>query len=70
MGELTPLWTPSADQIEKSAMTLFRRWCAEKFGVDLPDHDAFHQWSITERGPFWSAVWDYCGVKGDKARAI
>ncbi|MDH6266501.1 acetoacetyl-CoA synthetase [Rhizobium sp. SG_E_25_P2] len=66
MGDTTPLWTPSAEQIEKSQMTLFRRWCAEKFAVDLPDHDAFHQWSITERGSFWSAVWDYCGVKGDK----
>jgi acetoacetyl-CoA synthetase len=47
-------------------MTGFRIWCAEKFAVDLPDHDALHQWSITERGAFWSAVWDYCGVKGVK----
>ncbi|TIX62182.1 MAG: acetoacetate--CoA ligase, partial [Mesorhizobium sp.] len=34
------------------------------YKADLPDHDAFHQWSIDERGTFWSAVWDYCGVIG------
>jgi acetoacetyl-CoA synthetase len=66
MGETMPLWTPSAEQVEKSQMTLFRRWCAERFGVDLPDHDAFHQWSIESRGDFWTAVWDYCGVKGER----
>jgi acetoacetyl-CoA synthetase len=66
MADNSPLWAPSEAQVAASAMTGFRTWCAEKFGVDLPDHDAFHQWSITERADFWSAVWDYCGVKGSK----
>jgi len=66
MGENTPLWTPSADRIAASAMTGFRLWCADKFKVSLPDHDTFHQWSIDHRGEFWSAVWDYCGVKGEQ----
>jgi acetoacetyl-CoA synthetase len=47
-------------------MTRFRDYCAVKNAIDLPDHDAFHQWSIDERGAFWSAVWDYCGVRGEK----
>jgi acetoacetyl-CoA synthetase len=66
MIETIPLWTPSAERVTASAMTDFRLWCAKKFNVDLPDHDAFHQWSIDHRGPFWSAVWDYCGVKGEQ----
>ncbi|MBL0370732.1 acetoacetate--CoA ligase [Rhizobium sp. KVB221] len=66
MGENSPLWTPSEGLIAASAMTGFRLWCAEKFAVDLPDHDAFHAWSIDARADFWSAVWDYCGVKGNK----
>ncbi|WP_435528437.1 acetoacetate--CoA ligase [Mesorhizobium shangrilense] len=47
-------------------MTALRRICAERFDVDLPDHDSFHLWSIDNRGPFWSAVWDSCGVRGEK----
>jgi len=47
-------------------MTVFREFCAVRNAIDLPDHDAFHQWSIDERGSFWSAVWDFCGVRGEK----
>jgi acetoacetyl-CoA synthetase len=47
-------------------MTKFRAFCAVRNAIDLPDHDAFHQWSIDERGSFWSAVWDFCSVRGDK----
>ncbi|WP_434713541.1 acetoacetate--CoA ligase [Rhizobium sp. YTUHZ045] len=47
-------------------MTKFREFCAIRNGVELPDHEAFQQWSIDERGAFWSAIWDFCGVRGDK----
>jgi acetoacetyl-CoA synthetase len=66
MAETSPLWTPRESQVAASAMTALRLWCADKHGLDLADHAAFHQWSIAERGAFWTAVWDYCGVKGSK----
>ncbi|XXB09868.1 acetoacetate--CoA ligase (plasmid) [Rhizobium sp. YTUHZ045] len=61
-----PLWTPSDATIDESPMTKFREFCAIRNGVELPDHEAFQQWSIDERGAFWSAIWDFCGVRGDK----
>ncbi|WP_353647001.1 acetoacetate--CoA ligase [Mesorhizobium sp. WSM2240] len=60
----SPLFQPGADQIHTCAITRFREFCACTYKADLPDHDAFQQWSIDERGTFWSAVWDYCGVIG------
>lgn len=66
MGENTPLWSPSAARIAESAMTKFRDFCAVRNAISLPDHPAFHQWSIEDRGAFWSAVWDFCAVKGEK----
>jgi acetoacetyl-CoA synthetase len=66
MQENTPLWAPTAAQISDSPMTKFRTWCAERYGVTLPDHDTFHRWSTDDRGSFWSSVWDYCGVIGEK----
>lgn len=66
MTQLKPLWSPSDVSVATSPMTRFREWCSTRFGVALDDHDAFHQWSIDQRGSFWSAVWDYCGIKGEK----
>ncbi len=34
------------------------------------DYWGLHRWSITERGAFWSAVWDFCGVIGDKGERL
>lgn len=66
MATENPLWQPSAAQVEASPMTAFMRFCEARAEASFADYDSFHQWSITERGPFWSAVWDYCGVVGEK----
>ncbi|SIQ00368.1 acetoacetyl-CoA synthetase [Rhizobium sp. RU33A] len=60
------LWTPSEDFKAKQPLTLFMQWCSESLGRSFADYDDFHRWSIDDRAAFWSAVWDYCGVLGDK----
>ncbi|MCD2172815.1 acetoacetate--CoA ligase [Rhizobium sp. C4] len=66
MATELPLWQPSPEQIAASPMTEFMRFCETRTGSSFSDYDSFHQWSMTERGPFWDAVWDYCGVIGEK----
>ncbi len=66
MATQNPLWQPSAAQVQASPMTAFMRFCETRAGAPFADYDSFHQWSITERGLFWNAVWDYCGVVGEK----
>ena len=66
MSAEKPLWQPSAEAIAASPMSDFMAWCSTKFGLDFEGYDAFYDWSISERADFWSAVWDYCGVIGDK----
>ena len=70
MQQETPLWTPSDSQIQSSPMYRFMTWCADLTGRDFSDYDAFHQWSVDDRAAFWSAVWDYCGVKGEKGERL
>ncbi len=60
------LWTPSAAAVSASRMTRFREQVAAGAAVDLPDYPALWRWSVEQPGPFWSAVWDYCGVRGEK----
>ncbi len=61
-----PLWAPSAERTKNAAITDFAGFCSKRSGVELKDYAALHAWSIGERGAFWDAVWDYCGIRGDK----
>ncbi|WP_371418508.1 acetoacetate--CoA ligase [Agrobacterium sp. MA01] len=42
------------------------QWCADRLGRSFADYDDFHRWSVEDRAAFWSAVWDYCEVIGEK----
>ncbi|MGQ3078092.1 MAG: acetoacetate--CoA ligase [Allorhizobium sp.] len=66
MTEQVPLWTPSDAFKAAQPLTHFMAWCAIREGLSFADYDAFYAWSIEDRASFWSAVWDYCGVVGDK----
>jgi len=61
-----PLWQPTPERAASSEMARFRTFFGERLGQVLPDYPALHQASVEARGPFWSALWDYCGVIGEK----
>ncbi len=60
------LWRPSLSVIAGSEMTRFRDLFSERLSIHLTDYPALHQASIDHRGLFWSTLWDYCGVIGEK----
>lgn len=62
----TPLWEPSARRIEQAAVTNYRSWLAAERGLDLGDEAALWAWSVTELGPFWESIWDFCAVEGER----
>lgn len=66
MSASTPLWTPTADRIDEAGITAFRRVVNDRFDLKLDDSRALHRWSVAKPGAFWSTVWDFCGVIGDK----
>ncbi|NVD37848.1 acetoacetate--CoA ligase [Ensifer sp. HO-A22] len=61
-----PLWVPGPEIREHGPMAQFIAWCSERFGKDFADYDAFHAWSVAERGDFWTAVWEHCEVIGHR----
>ncbi|MAY62562.1 MAG: acetoacetate--CoA ligase [Rhizobiales bacterium] len=65
-----PLWTPDPERVAASEWMKFARFAGERTGSDLADPDDLHQWSIDDRGEFWSAVWDFCEVVGDKGERL
>ena len=39
-------------------------------GLAGAEYSELHQWSIQQPEDFWSAVWDFCGVVGEKGSVI
>jgi acetoacetyl-CoA synthetase len=65
-----PLWTPSKERIAESAMTAFMGFAGERTGRSFKGYDELHAWSVDDLEGFWSAVWDFCGVIGDKGGRV
>src|SRR2546423_945879 len=66
----SPLWSPSPDRMARSRLTAFIRGLSDRTGREFPDYAALHQFSVEEKETFWSAVWDFCGVAGDRGGQI
>jgi acetoacetyl-CoA synthetase len=62
----SPLWSPDPAALKHTDMGRFRVFFEEKTGKFLPDYPALHRESVQDRAAFWSAVWDFCGVIGEK----
>ncbi len=66
----TPLWTPSAERQQESLLRGFMAEAAARSGAEFPDYQALYSWSIRENRQFWSLLWDFCKVIGDKGDMI
>jgi acetoacetyl-CoA synthetase len=65
-----PLWRPTPEQAAASNLTAFMRHVRERHGVRVEDYAALHEWSVSERADFWSAVWEFCGVKAQRRGGV
>ncbi len=59
------LWEPDEQTIHDARITRFMRWLADR-GHQFGGYDDLWRWSVTQPGEFWSAVWDYFEVLGDR----
>jgi acetoacetyl-CoA synthetase len=65
-SEPAPLWTP-ADP-EATACARFRDYVNKTHSLSLSNYADLYKWSIEHRSDFWSDVWDFEGVIGDKGQ--
>jgi len=70
MGEHEPLWIPTQSQIDESLLWQFITYVSEKYDNSISDYAELYRWSLEEKEKFWSSVWDYCGVVGEKGEKI
>ena len=64
---MTPLWQPTDDQIDTSQMADFVRFVSREPAPHNPSsYQSLYDWSIDDPAAFWSSVWDYSGVIGER----
>jgi acetoacetyl-CoA synthetase len=57
------LWEPSAEAVERSAMTGYMRWLRAERGLSFDDYAELWQWSVDDIAAFWASIWDYFDVR-------
>ncbi len=65
-----PLWSPSAARVAASPMSKFAKFSADRHGNEFADYQKLHSWSVSNPEQFWSDLWDFCEVVGEKGRAV
>jgi acetoacetyl-CoA synthetase len=60
------LWEPDDQTVLQARVTRFMRWLAAQRGHHFAGYQDLWQWSVTQPGPFWAALWDYFEVLGDR----
>ncbi|MEE2769113.1 MAG: acetoacetate--CoA ligase [Actinomycetota bacterium] len=61
----TPVWQPSEARAASTQLADFQL----QAGV-AGEYADLHRWSVEDPGRFWSAVWDWCGVVGDRGEGL
>ena len=59
------LWEPDDKTVRGARVTRFMTWLAGR-GPSFHGYQDLWQWSVTDPAAFWSAVWDYFDVLGDR----
>jgi len=70
MTNTAPLWTPSAERIAAAPLTAFMAEASGKAGRTFSRYAELHAWSVDDRESFWSLVWDFCGVVGNRGGRV
>ena len=66
MNTEKPLYVPSVKTIAASNMTAFGQFLAQRHSVEFAHYSDLHAFSLNAPEHFWSAIWDHCGVVGEK----
>ncbi len=56
------IWQPDPDRVERSTMTAFRRFAAQRHGRQFADYNALWRWSTAQPETFWGEVAQFFDV--------
>jgi acetoacetyl-CoA synthetase len=65
-----PLWTPPADRAKAAQVWTLIAEVNRRHGTRLAGYRELHAWTVAHPDLFWSLVWDFCGVIGNKGERL
>ncbi len=60
------LWEPDDKTVRHARITRFMSWLAAGRGLEFGGYEDLWQWSVSRPADFWTAIWDYFEVLGDR----
>jgi acetoacetyl-CoA synthetase len=60
------LWEPTADAIERAAITRYMRWLDRERGLAFDSYAELWDWSVRDLEGFWASIWDFFEVRASK----
>ncbi|MBW7851815.1 MAG: acetoacetate--CoA ligase [Rhodospirillales bacterium] len=64
------LWQPSAERVAQTNVTAFIADVNRRWNAGVADYATLYQWSIDHPQRFWSALWDFAGVIGERGSEV
>jgi len=64
------MWRPPPERVARANLTRFLDRARAASGAPLGGWDALYGWSIDDPHAFWGALWDFCGVVGDRGSVV
>jgi len=61
-----PLWVPDPEWSATTRMADFTAHAQTVSGQALASYTDLHAWSVEQPELFWTAIWDFCGVVGER----
>lgn len=60
------LWQPDSQAAEASLLGEYKNYLAEEGYGAFDDYDALWHWSVSELAGFWSSIWDFADIIGER----
>jgi acetoacetyl-CoA synthetase len=60
------LWEPDDKTVRHARITRFMSWLAVGRGLEFGGYEDLWKWSVSQPADFWTAIWDYFEVLGDR----
>ena len=70
MNQPIPLWQPDQQLLDQANMSRFMAEANRLNHLSITDYEGLYQWSVADKEIFWSMIWDFCEVIGDKGERV
>lgn len=64
--QVEPIWEPSERRAASTRLAAFEQFLAKRGLGPFANYPSLHWFSVNQPDEFWNAIWDFCGVIGDK----